>query len=451
MFLDANIDIPPTMPTGAKEMKSANQYLPAILLLALSIFCLTPTLTRADQQSTVGKITIDVAGQATAIGGNGASGATTLNLTAKAYKNSDQWLIIQNITGALQIGSAKFSISGGQGSVSIVGAIAIFADTPTKKGQLILHGTLNGNSITFGTPSQLLSTAYLNLSGSLNGLENIPTASETTQPQPAITTGTGGTVQSATTSSSQNQHVNSTSSLSTSEPQNTTIHSANTTLTKTMNTTSAITSTTAVIVSSSSYTLQNGTSNVNGTKQHTVTIHVVQGQGEICLSSRDQMPLCTTTTQTVTISDGELVDFDSTPNNGFTWDHYDGLGSGQGQNFNTIITQDNTVGAYFKPTSTSGTSATAAISLPTSNLSTTSYAIEASTATPIGNTTQTTSEDVTVTVTQYVNQTVSVTHTVAYHTVSYTVTSTVALTTITRGNVISTTSETTTVSTTTGP
>jgi len=201
---------------------------------------------------------------------------------------------------------------------------------------------------------------------------------------------------------------------------------------------------TATIASSSM--IENGiASNANGTGQHSVTIHVVQGQGEICLSSQDQMPVCTTASQIVTVNDGELVNFDATADTGFAWNHYDGLGIGQAQDFNCVITQDNATGVYFTPVSTAN--ATAAISLQTN--STISSSDGSTTNTPIANITMPVPSNVTVTVTQYVSQTVSVTQTVANSTISYAVTSTVVNTTITQDNATLAVNATTTVSITT--
>jgi len=425
-------------------MKTAHQYLPAVLFLILSIFSLTPTFTRADQQSQPETITIDASGQAAAIS-SGPSGAASLKLTAEAYNNSNGWLMIQNVTGVLQIGSTDFTITGGQGSASKVGAIAIFADTTTGKGQLILHGFMNGNSVTFGAPSQLASTSYLTLSGNINN-----SAKQTVVPTTSITANSPNTVENVTTSTGSlnvTRHANSTSTITNSTPQNATTQAANT-FTTTANATVEVTSTTASFAAASSSMIENGTTSNNiGTGQHSVTIHVVQGQGEICLSSRDQMPVCTTASQTVPVNDGELVNFDATADNGFTWDHYDGLGIGQAQEFNAVITGDNATGVYFTPMST--VNATAAVSLSTDSFTAISSSDgSTTTTTPIANITIPVPSNVTVT---HVNQTVSVTQIVANGTISYTVTSTVANTTITHGSTTLVVNATSTVSTTTEP
>jgi len=391
MFLNANIDIHATVPPGANDMKTVHQNLPAVLFLILSIFCLTPTLTRADQ-SPPETIIIDASGQATAIG-SGPSGAASLNLTADAYKNSNDWRMIQNTTGVLQIGSTEFTITGGQGSVSKAGAIAIFADTATGKGQLILQGTTKGDTVTFDTPSQLASVSYLTLSGNINN-----SAKQTATPTTSITMNSPNTVANVTTSTSSlnvTERASSTSTLSTSPVQNATTQ-ANTSFTTTGNATVGVT-TTANFAASSSAIGNGTTSNNNGTGQHTVTIHVVQGQGEICLSSQDQMPVCTSVSQTVSVNDGELVNFDATADNGFTWDHYDGIGIGQTQDFNAVITQDTATGVYFKPMSTAN--ATAAINLPTDSITPISSSHDSTTTIPIANITMPLPSNVPATVT----------------------------------------------------
>jgi len=149
------------------QCRLVRQNLFAALLLATLILSLTPALAHAGQQYLSYPVTIDATGQATAIG-NGPSGATTLNLIAVAYKNADQWLILQNTTGAINIAATSYLITGGHGSANQFGDVAIFADTNSGKAQLILHGTMNGNSISFTSPeSELASAAYLSLNGTI--------------------------------------------------------------------------------------------------------------------------------------------------------------------------------------------------------------------------------------------------------------------------------------------
>jgi len=138
----------------------------AALLLAISILSLTPTLAHAEQQDPSHPVTITATGQGTAIG-TGPSGAAALKLTANVYENADKWLILQNATGSISIGSTSYPITGGQGSVNQFGYIMIFADADSEQDNLIIHGTMNGTSLSFTPPSQLVSTAYLALSGTV--------------------------------------------------------------------------------------------------------------------------------------------------------------------------------------------------------------------------------------------------------------------------------------------
>jgi len=433
----------PSLPTGTSDLRASPRYLAAVLFLTLSIFSLALRLSAADQQSQLETISIDATGQATAIG-NGPSGTTTLKMTAQAYKNSNGWLMIQNTTGALQIGGTDFTITGGHGSVSAAGAIAIFANTPIGVGQLILQGTMTGNAVTFDMPSQLATESYLSLSGNLNN------AQETTIPTVSVSSVMSSTsrvenVTSAATSANETEPANSTSTVLSSVPHNAATRTTNATLTTTL-------TTSTFVVTSSSLIENSTTSSSNETERLTVTIQVIEGEGEICLSSQEQMPLCTNTTQTATVNAGELVNFDATADNGFTWGHYDGLGLGQAENFNAVITQNNAIGVYFAPLSTSNANVTSAISLSnavtTISVTTMSSSQDSTTSTPIPTTAPPAQGDVTVTVTQYVNQTVSVTQTAAYTTVSYTVTTTVANTTVAQGNMTSSVNETTIASTT---
>jgi hypothetical protein len=183
------------------------EYLFATLFVAISLLSLMPILAHADQQPQTERMTFNLTGEATPIG-NGLSGTSTLNLTALTYKNADQWLIIQNVTGSLQINSTSFPVTGGQGSVNKLGEIAIFADTNSRTNQLILHGTMNGSSLTFTSPqSQLASISYLSLSGT-------------------ATQGTGQTINLGTTSASTNENATSTRSLNVTQQGNITSTSA---------------------------------------------------------------------------------------------------------------------------------------------------------------------------------------------------------------------------------
>jgi len=207
------------------QFRPTTQSTFAALLLAISILSLTPTLVRATQQNPSYPVTINATGQATAVG-PGPSGATSLKLAAIAYKNTDNWLIIQNTTGTLTISSTPYQLTGGQGSVNQYGDIAIFADTDSGRAQLILHGTSNGNAISFTPPSELASIAYLSLTGTLTQ-DTEQAASSTVG---ATTTFTNASTKTATNQTQAN-NFNIISTSTSSHAQNTTEANANMTST----------------------------------------------------------------------------------------------------------------------------------------------------------------------------------------------------------------------------
>jgi len=236
----------------------------------------------------------------------------------------------------------------------------------------------------------------------------------------------------------------------------------------------------SLLASSQTIARANLTPSDNGVGQLNLKISVVQGQGEICVSGRDMMPVCTTSSQTVAINNSALIHVDSTPDTGFVWDRYDGLGVGQPQSFNANITQDVAAGVYFVPASGASTNVTVAASPVIANTTTTIIPTDAAAPINLSNVSTTTTlfndttmsvtattdsvnggippstnnpatGNVTLTVTQYLNRTISVTQTVANATVSYTVTHTVANTTVTQANETVTVTATTTTASTTGP
>lgn len=144
------------------------QYTVAVLLLFVSLFSLSPTLTRADQQSQTGTASIDLSGQAMPFdSGNGTATPVMLSLAGIVQGIGNGEIKMQNLTGSLQIGSANYSISTGHGDSNKQGEFVIFGETSA--GELILHGTIQNNStVTVDSPSSRLSSlAYLALSGSM--------------------------------------------------------------------------------------------------------------------------------------------------------------------------------------------------------------------------------------------------------------------------------------------
>jgi hypothetical protein len=148
------------------------KYAIVLLFLFASLFSLLPTIALADQQGQLGTTTINLSGQAIPFdtgNGTGPSTSATLNLAGGVQRNGDSQFDIQNLTGSLQIGSASYTVSDGQGNVN-QGAVWIVANTSSNVGdhQLVLNGNIQGNSLTFPAPSCTLTTQfYLGLNGDI--------------------------------------------------------------------------------------------------------------------------------------------------------------------------------------------------------------------------------------------------------------------------------------------
>ena len=147
------------------------QYTVAVLLLFVSLFSLSPTLTRADQQSQTGTASIDLSGQAMPFdSGNGTATPVMLSLAGIVQGIGNGEIKMQNLTGSLQIGSANYTVSNGQGDANKRGEIVIVADTSSSQDdhQLVLNGSIKGNTLAFDAPSsRLASQFFLALMGSI--------------------------------------------------------------------------------------------------------------------------------------------------------------------------------------------------------------------------------------------------------------------------------------------
>jgi len=207
------------------QSKRTHQSLLTILLLAVSIIAITPLIHAA--QPATNLITINATGNATPIG-NGPSGPTTLNLKAMSYRDQNNWLIIQNATGTLTIGSSTFAIFNGQGSVNSFGDVAIFADTNASSSQseLVLHGSMTESNVSFDSPSQLVSSANLALSGTLDQ-DNAQAASPVTGSISVSATNASRSVTSSTNATATNStRLTSTAPVSQDSTQTTTTGNA---------------------------------------------------------------------------------------------------------------------------------------------------------------------------------------------------------------------------------
>ena len=143
------------------------RYAVVLVLLAVSLFSLTPA--KADQIPTeVATVVFHLIGQATPINASlGSLGSAKLDLVGGGLGDGQGGLMLQNLTGNLQIGSTNYSIFTGDGKSDSLGELMMLGES--NFGELILHGTIRNNSTvtTEAPPSRLASLAYLALSGSM--------------------------------------------------------------------------------------------------------------------------------------------------------------------------------------------------------------------------------------------------------------------------------------------
>ena len=169
-----NIDISASMvrPFRRNMTPQKRRYTLAIILLAVSLIAVAPTITRADQQTQNGTITIDATGQATPIDKKASCGQATLSLAGSVHTEGNDQLKINSLTGNLQVGSNAYPISNGQGEANKKGKIEINAKSNGNGNhnyELTLHGNMQGNSLTFDSKeSKLSSLCFLSLSGQAN-------------------------------------------------------------------------------------------------------------------------------------------------------------------------------------------------------------------------------------------------------------------------------------------
>ena len=156
------------MPHGFRtdmKIQLTDEYAIIILLLTVSLLSFAPV--HADQVQT-GTVVFHLTGQAASVdNATGLSGSTTLDLAGNLQGDGNGGLVIQNLTGNLQVGSENYTITTGHGDSNKRGEFVIFGETGS--GELILHGTIQNNQtvIVDSPPSRLSSLAYLALSGSM--------------------------------------------------------------------------------------------------------------------------------------------------------------------------------------------------------------------------------------------------------------------------------------------
>jgi hypothetical protein len=145
----------------------------AAMLLLVSLFSFIPTFTSADQQTQTGTTVISLSGQAIPFdpgNGTGQPTSASLELVGLAQKVGDAEFALQNLTGFVQIGSANYTVTSGQGDVHQDGQIWITANTTSNfdDHQLVLNGGIQGNTLSFPAPSSRLSTQFfLGLTGGI--------------------------------------------------------------------------------------------------------------------------------------------------------------------------------------------------------------------------------------------------------------------------------------------
>ena len=143
-----------------------DRYAFALILLATSLFSLTPA--RADQAPSLGTISFHLIGQAISMNNTvGSLGSATLDLKGGSLGDGQGGLMMQNLTGNLQISSVNYPIFTGDGKSDVLGNLTMLGDSSS--GELLLQGTIQHNSIVTTDPtlSRLASLAYLALSGNV--------------------------------------------------------------------------------------------------------------------------------------------------------------------------------------------------------------------------------------------------------------------------------------------
>ena len=176
--------------------KAVDRYAFALVLLAAGLFSLTPA--RADQAQ-LGTVIFHLAGSATSMNSTNSLGLATLDLTGGGLGDGQGGLMIQNLSGTLQIGFANYSIFTGDGKSDMQGNLMMLGES--NSGELVLQGIIQHNSTvtTDATLSRLASLAYLALSGSMQ-LTAMPSESATIGELTQNVVGTVGNVTSISSS-----------------------------------------------------------------------------------------------------------------------------------------------------------------------------------------------------------------------------------------------------------
>ena len=156
----------------------------ALVLLTASVVALYPTMTLEKTQHGSAVVSIKASGQAFQNSKGKASSifsSAALTLHGSVDIKSNGGLELDNLAGSLQIGIANYTIARGNGEVNKKGTIEINAKTSDagKTLELILHGSTQGDNVTFDAKQSKLSSLYfLSLKG--QAIVTMPTTSTTT-------------------------------------------------------------------------------------------------------------------------------------------------------------------------------------------------------------------------------------------------------------------------------
>jgi hypothetical protein len=156
----------------------------ALMLLSASVLALYPTMTLEKSQSGSAVVSIKADGKAFQNQKGKASNtfsSANLTLYGSVAAKGNGGLELDNLAGSLQIGIANYTITSGSGEVNKKGTIEINAKTSDagKKLELKLHGSNQGDSVTFDSKESKLSSLYfLSLTG--KAIVTMPTTTAST-------------------------------------------------------------------------------------------------------------------------------------------------------------------------------------------------------------------------------------------------------------------------------
>jgi hypothetical protein len=143
----------------------------ALMLLSASVIALYPTITLEKPQSGSALVSVKADGKAFQ-NQKGKAGSTfssaNLTLYGSVQLKGDGALELDDLAGSLQIGLANYTITSGEGEVNKKGTVEINAKTSDagKTLELKLHGSNQGDSVTFDSKESKLSSLYfLSLAG----------------------------------------------------------------------------------------------------------------------------------------------------------------------------------------------------------------------------------------------------------------------------------------------